>query len=910
MNKKLAGLIAIVVVAAIAVVSTRLLGVWGGSGAERGSSGRGVGSMGAAIAQGSSKAPVVMPAALQAAAQRLPEAAHDDDPTGTIRLEGQVIDAADQPVSGATVAIDANPPKIVVTDASGGFVFEGLIARGYRIEASSATGYAGPTRVQLVANPEPVTLRLHPGGTVEVSVVDASSGGPVQGAEVEMRATLTYRAVTDAKGIATLRNVGADFAPLSIRAAGYAVTATMISTSGDPVAPVAITVAMMKGAAVSGRVVDERGTPVAGAQVSAVSASAPFPVTDPRRDGVVTKADGTFTLAVLPAGTWRLTATHSTYAPATAPPVIVDGEHAKAGIALVLVAGAVVQGKVVDKAGVAIAGANVRAVVRGNTSWREQRQAFTAADGSFAIAGLSRRDVEVVASHQTGSSAIAAVDLTAKATATLTLTIDVVGAIDGTVVDRTGLGIGDAQVIAEPLYDGGVAARAAWTVRGVQQVVTDQGGGFHITGLPDGLYRIRAARPGAPESALDLAKSTDVRPGGPKLTLVLNAESSIVGKVAFKDGTVPRTFTVALGAAFPTPFATADGSFNITAPTGAQTIIIDGKSFLAAKARDVDVSDGKPTDIGTIVVEPGRSVSGRVLDEAGLPIAGAKVAAGILLTGGGQELYIADESIGAKDTITDSNGRYRLEGFSPVPITIVAGKDLIGRSASVQLPGGSDSATLDLLLQKTSGLDGVITRDGKPLGDTIVIANPIGASHANFFSVTGADGTFALDALAPGTYIVYPIIGGGGMRPKDMYIVKAELVLGKRARVSIDTSPGPVTLAVTVKTQAGVAVPMAQLFLIQAQISATNSAELRDFDQLGTFTDKPMPLYIRGAMAGAGEITNVRVGAHTLCVVPLQGPPDPNAPPVPVFCQPVKIDGVAKQQVAVVVPTAAVAPVK
>ena len=910
MNKKLAGWIVVAVVVVLAVVSTRWLGLWGGSATSGREAGRGSARNSSGSALGSSDVPLAKNPMMAAAAQRLPEVTHDDDPIGSIRLEGQVIDAADQPVSGATVAIDANPPKTVVTDASGGFVFEGLIARGYRIEATSPGGYAGPTRVQLAANPEPITLRLHPGGTVEVSVVDASSGGPVLGAEVELRATLTYRAVTDAKGRATLHGVGANFAPLSIRALGYAVAAQMLTTSDDAASPVTITVALMKGAAVSGRVVNERGTPVAGAQVSAVSASAPFPVTDPRRDGVVSKADGTFTLAVLPAGTWRLTATHSTYAPATAPPIIVDGEHAKSGIALVLVAGAVVQGKVVDKAGAAIAGANVRAVVRGNTSWREQRQAFTAADGSFAIAGLSRRDIEVVASHQTGSSAIAAVDLTAKATATLTLTIDVVGAIEGTVVDRTGLGVGDAQVIAEPLYDGGVAARAAWTVRGVQQVVTDQGGGFRFTGLPEGLYRIRAARPGAPESALDLAKSTDVRPGGPKLTLVLNAESSIVGKVAFKDGAVPRGFTVALGASFPTPFATADGSFKIIAPTGAQTIIIDGKSFLTAKARDVAVSDGKPADVGTIVVEPGRSISGRVLDESGLPVADAKVAAGVLLTGGGQELYIPDESIGAKDTITDRNGRYRLEGFSPVPITIVAGKDLLGRSASVQLPGGSDSATVDLLLQKTSGLDGVITREGKPLGDTVVIANPIGASHANFFSVTGADGTFALDALAPGAYIVYPIIGGGGMRPKDMYVVKVELVIGKRAKVTIDTSPGPVTVAVSVKTQAGVAVPMAQLFLIEANINVTNSAELRDMDQLSAFAVTPIPVYIRGAMAGAGEITNVRVGAHTLCVMPLQGPPDPNAPPLPVFCQPVKIDGVAKQQVTVVVPAAAVAPAK
>ena len=882
-------------VVALGVVGTRVFGVWGGSPASsppRTASGSATPTSG----------PITPPPAAARFAQRLPELAHDDDPTGTIRLEGQVIDDRDQPVSGVRVAIDTNPPKETTTDASGAFELEGLIARDYRIEATSAHGYAGPARLRLAPNPEPVTLRLHPGGTVVVAVTDARGGAPIANAEVEFRATLVYRATTDAKGIATLTNVGSAFAPITVHATGHATAAMMLATSGEPAAPARVALALAAGAPIRGRVVDERGKPVGGAQVVAVPASAPFPVVDPRRDGVPSKADGTFEVPALAAGTWRLTATHSTYGPANAPPIIVDGEHARTGVELVLPAGAVVEGKVVDKAGAPVAGANVRVVVQGNINWRAQRQAFTGADGAFAITGLARRSVEVVASHHQGSSAIATADLVAKPEVELALTLDVLGVIEGNVVDRTGQGIGDAQVIAEPVYDGGVAARASWTVRGVQEVVTDQGGAFHFAGLPDGTYRVRAARPGAPESDLDLAKSVDAKPGGPALKLVLSADGSIIGKVAFKDGTVPSSFTVAIGASFPTPFATLDGSFKIAAPTGAQTIVVDGATFVAAKARDVTVGDAKPADVGTIVVEPGRSVSGRVLDEAGVPVAGAKIAAGMLLTGGGQELYIPDESIGAKDTTSDANGRYRIDGFPPAPITVVAGKDGLGRSASVQLPSSSDSASLDLVLQKTTGLDGTITRAGKPFGDTIVIANPIGATHSNFFSATGADGTFALDTLSAGPYVVYPIIGGGGMRPKDMYIVKVEVALGTRAHVAIDTTPGPATISVTIKTEAGTAVPMAQVFLIQAVIQPKTSGDLRDLDQLGVFSDAPTPLYIRGATAGAAAIDNVRAGHHTLCVMPLSGPPDPSAGPQPIKCQPLEVGPAAKQSVTVTVP--------
>ncbi|HEX7704435.1 MAG TPA: carboxypeptidase regulatory-like domain-containing protein, partial [Kofleriaceae bacterium] len=90
--------------------------------------------------------PVVPATAPSSAPSDTPRApgAHDDDPAGPVRLEGQVIDEKDQPVANAEVGIDANPPKTFVTDASGSFAFEGLIQRDYRLEARSDRGFAGP----------------------------------------------------------------------------------------------------------------------------------------------------------------------------------------------------------------------------------------------------------------------------------------------------------------------------------------------------------------------------------------------------------------------------------------------------------------------------------------------------------------------------------------------------------------------------------------------------------------------------------------------------------------------------------------------------------------------------------------------------------------------------------------------
>lgn len=848
----------------------------------------------AKVSEGSAKAPAppapTPPAS--ASTSRAPEIAHDDDPKGTLRIEGQVIDDKDRPVAGALVAIDANPPRTAETGADGAFVFDELIARDYRIEATAQfggpdgfAGYAGPARLRLTDKPEPVTLRMREGGHVEVVVTQSGDGAPIRGAEVELRSTLTWKATTDDKGIATLRGVGAAWAPLVARANGFAPAAMMLSTSGSPAAPARVALSLAKGAAIAGKVVDDAGKPVGGARVVATAASEPFPVVDARRDGVETRADGTFVLPTIAAGTWRLTATHGTFAPTTSAPINVDGANAKSGVQLVLSAGATLTGVVQDGSGAPVAAADVRVVVRGTTFWRATRQAFTAQDGTFSIAGLPRRAVEVVAASASGSSAIMPVDLAAKPEQALTLKLDVAGAIAGAVVDSTGQGIGDAQVIAEPVWNGGVADQQAWIVRGIQEAVTDQAGAFRFSGLPDGTYRLRAARPGASESAIELARAVETKPGDTKARIVLPADGVVTGKVALPDGSAPAAFTVSIGGTYPVPFATADGSFSVPTVAGTHTIVIDGRRFLAAKAKDVTIAEGKPTDVGTITVQLGRSVSGRVLDANRVPVANAKVAAGKLLTGGGAELYIPDESIDAKDAVTDDTGYFRIEGFPPKPITIVAGKDAL-RSPSIRLPASPDSATIELVLAPTAGLDGTITRDGKPLADTIVIANPVGATSSNFFVQTGPDGTFALDSIAPGPYVVYPMIGGGGPKPKDMFALRVEVAAQGRTKTTIDATPGTTTVTIDVTTDANKPAPMAMVFLVGMPLDIKTAEQLRDLDQVAISTDAPLPIYMRAAIGGPAEIAGARTGPHTACAMP-----PPQSALMEVRCVPVKVAG-------------------
>lgn len=94
---------------------------------------------------------------------------------------------------------------------------------------------------------------------------------------------------------------------------------------------------------VHGRVVDDRGRPVAGAVVVArkldprvVLASTSTKPVDPAREGVLTGADGRFSLSDLPPGRYVLVAIHGHHSPGRSGPVVVirDGRALTVNIAL------------------------------------------------------------------------------------------------------------------------------------------------------------------------------------------------------------------------------------------------------------------------------------------------------------------------------------------------------------------------------------------------------------------------------------------------------------------------------------------------------------------------------------------------------------------------------------------------
>lgn len=831
----------------------------------------------------------------------------EDDPTGTLRLEGQVIDADEKSVGGATVAIDTNPPRTVTTEADGSFAFDRLIGREYKLEARAGEGYAGPAFLRLSKETEPVILRVGPGASITVEVRDADSNHPIEGAAVELRSTLSWTAATGGDGVARLRGVGGSGFDMSLKVAapGYASELRRVSPSPGDDQHVLLT--LHRGASVSGRAITTDNQAIAGACVLAVSASEPFPLAAAPRDCVTTGKRGEWSVAALAAGSYRFVLSHPDFEPATTAPVVVDGVTARSGIDIRAAAGGEVRGHVTSANGGPVPAAEVRVVASGSVEWRTARQAFTDAQGEYVFHGLPRRRVQVVATHASGASKLVDVDLTATAKATADLILSIDGAIDGTVVTEAGEPVPEAQVVVEP--DGSSNAdRESWVVRGDQYSIADSGARFHIGGLPPGSYRIRAARPGTSESMLWSQVGQVVAAGTTGLKLTVSSPGKVKGRVLYDDGTAPPAFTVAVGYGTPMSFVTADGHFSIDVPGGALNLTVSGPTFIR-KLVAIQVDDGRTQDLGTVTVTRGRSISGRVLDASGAPVAAATVAAGQLLTGDGQKLYIESESMGARTAETDDQGRFVISGFPPASITVSAGKNGVGRSQSVSIPSGPSSAEVDLVLAPTGSVSGIARLDGTPLADTTIIASPANGSSSNFFVTTGPDGSFALDALSPGRYAITPVLAGG-----RKYFLRVDLVAGQRANVDINATTGPGAVDVTVKTDAGDPVAAGKLAVVGLIVDAPNMAALRYQALIPALPPDgpPVPFFTSNAVAGAARVDHLTPGPYTVCVAPLPG--DPSNPVVaqqlkdqqqtlPMKCTPVTIDNGEKRP-SITVPAA------
>lgn len=669
-------------------------------------------------------------------------------------LRGIVVDAAGAPVGDAQVVL-ARPARVARAGADGRFTLTDLPPARVAVEAHDAQRIAGPLPVDLTDGDAEVTLRLYQGHALEVMVVAEDDGRAIEGALVRAQAITMFdgahlrAAFTDGAGVARLPGLVYVGHELIVSAPGYAVVRRGPGPDQEEPAPHvrALRVALpAAAAALDGRVVDEAGAPVAGAEVEVVPYQEGLVAVDDARRaarlgaadphlalrsglGVRTDDDGRFELGVA-RGTWIVIATADGLAPAVSEPVFAEG-GARATLQLVAARGRTVRGVVVTSDDRPVAGATVQARwLDGDHVLGDVRADAT---GEFALRGLPAAPIVLVASSDVARARPVKLDLTAADPAPVIVTLALDGAITGRVTDERGAGIADAIVTFVERRPGAPAV-----FPGV--VVTDAEGRFAVRGLPARTgFHLSAARPqdgGFAQHAVGR-----VAEAGDEVTLVVPSPGAIVGRVDVTGD--PGRLVVRDLQTLTAARVGRDGRFRLDGlPPLTYQLRLGGPRAATVYRDGVEVRPGETTDVGTIAVPAGRAVSGVVVDPAGEPL---------------DEATIRIEVDGRYAVVTRSHrGAFDATVPDGAALVVHASHPRAGRCAPRALAAGA--ATTRLRLETLPGVTvrGEVRAHGRPLPDARLAVWPAGDRGAEPWAAAVSDdaGRFELAGVPPGAWHV------------------------------------------------------------------------------------------------------------------------------------------------------------
>ncbi len=783
-----------------------------------------------------------------------------DDPQGSLRLEGLVIDESQQPQSGVLITINTQPPRTTTSQQDGSFYFDKLLSRRYQLVAKDKNRAAGPITLRVTETTEPVIVTLRLGNRTTVTVQEKTTGNPIPGATVTIRGITDTSQTTGNKGIASFSGLTKSNYSVSTKKQGYATAYDWMQAAGKEST---LTVSLQQGAPVSGTVVDSNDKPISGALVLPQATAALFTSGNIQKDGIKTDDQGEFTFSALPKGSFRMTAYHpESAAQGFSDIVTLDGQTTKTGVVVKLPNSVLLTGTVTKSDGTKAIGAIVKAgIASTGLRWDEPRQVYTDEEGNFEMRGLPQVPLQVVASHATGSSDIQTVDATGDPTMNISLTLSREESIVGTVVDSAGEPLEGIEVSAIPDFTSGVTKTLAdFRFRGVPKERTDAGGRFSFTGLEKGPYLLRASRDHT-KGNNHFGGETKVEASATDVTIALPVEGSITGKVTFDDGSVPSSFAVSTNQGWNSNslvFSDKDGSFSLSSLEPRKyTLTITGQEFDKKQVADVIVKEAKQTDVGTITVSKGRTIAGKVVANGkAVPAATVLLGTQILTDGAGAKSPFGGQGT-VKEATTDDYGNFRIQGVSTSKQYLTADHPQHGRSQTITIEKSEESSTaLSVPLVGIGSLGGQVTKNGKAAANTMLMAKSKTASGIIMMIRAGEDGKYFFDKMTPGDYEII-VLSSHNMMGAKQHTEQTTIESGKRTTLDISISTGSLSLVVTLDAQgkdysAGIAT------LFAGEVSATSPSDLEEMSA---------PVATQFAMNSSSSIVfeELTEGQYSLC---------------------------------------------
>lgn len=683
---------------------------------------------------------------------------------------GKVIGADQKPVAGARVSLQPTLPAdlvariwairdpgrspAVATDASGRFEIRSLPAGTFDL-AVRARGFA-PLTVPALAIPagkgttDLGTVQLAPGGTIHGVVVDPQ-GEPVADAEVQPwgaeRAGVMIRAgrasddgpapvFTAADGTFTLEDLAPGAAlDLVVTHPGYGPGAApgVAVPSETPVR-----VVLQPAARVSGHVTGPDGKPVAGATVALRESATQVvgnPFSHPTRKAHegVTDDDGAFSFPDVSPGPFQIIATAPRHQRAELRGLEVKPGQDLSGLAILLPAGATVEGKVLAPDGQPLEGADVSVAdtsINGLPGFSFQ-SATTDADGQYRIEGISPGPHTLEARAAGYRRAVRDVEATVEPRR-VDFQLDRGLEVSGRVVDDAGSPVPDARVF----ISGGTAGS-------FQSVVISAGdGAFRIPSVEDGTYSLRAAKKGYSAGHIEQDVTVAGAPvSGIELRLSPTGEGAITGRLTGLAFSQLASVRLRVNSSLAFGTVDAEGGYRIEhVSPGTWTVQATVPDTPLHAEGQVTLEEGATEARLDLRFGGGHTLSGVVLRN-GEPYAGAA----LVLMRSGTSLRAA----------TDYQGEFRFEGIEDGTYELQAGTGSgVWHHEEVDVSGDQ---TLRVEL-RTVSLSGrvVDATDSSPVAGAKIFLRAAEGFPGSFFpdATTDARGVFQLAEVGEGSWTV------------------------------------------------------------------------------------------------------------------------------------------------------------
>ncbi len=689
-------------------------------------------------------------------------------------------------VAGAEVHL-VHSSKVTTTDQEGRFSFEHLSPGDYEVRAEHL-GRHGFANVTLTEEGRAVEPTIHLGTLVVVEgVVRDESGRPIAGAEVSAPGELGLApvvATTEADGRFRLGPLRLQHYVFTAVARGYQRKQLLDVTLSHSTPPLEFI--LQRAHVVQGTVTDADGRPVQGAKVVVASNGEEYT----RAGAPVTDAQGHFDLEFprpMSATLIFISERHLTAkVPVEAPAL---------DVRVVLRAAAQVEGTLTNTDDVPLHHIELSLTSNGQHPTQDDRSDDS---GRFLFGGLPpgtytlHAEVDVGGIPQRASRTV-----TVQGTETVDASLRLYTGlpVSGIVVDERGRPVADAEVEGNPLQ-----GERAYALRGT--VSSGPDGRFTLHHMPKGACELRARKEGYDfESAKkqfpgDSSPAVRAMAGDEDVRLELRSMGRVRGRLVRSNGTpIPHFFINGQEVRNP------EGAFRISArvPWGMRLeFAVPG---LNHTTRELDVSPGEEVDLGTVRMEAGRQIRGRVLDAETLqPIKGAFVEAH--LPGQGR---LAGLDLPLVAGHTGPDGTFHLPPVEDRPLDLLV-RTLDGSHPESRRQVGTGDMDLELRLYPGAHVEGTMTdRDGQPVEATVWLV-PVDDVDPDPtpVSVEEAAGTFRAHGVPGGTYMLNVAkartLEG---RPVTFLAQRVQLPPMGRVTLAVRESPGSATVRLSVRLPPG-----------------------------------------------------------------------------------------------------------